>query len=85
MRKLYSFSAVLSLFLLVPASITRAQTISTQKGLTTAEFNLPRGKIKIYLPDDIRTGDIISGRIVTEPAGKSPKQRPAFEAQRNGR
>lgn len=74
MRKPKLFFAVLSLFLLVTASITWAQTISSQKGLTTAEFNLQQGKIKVYLPDDIRPGDVISGRIVTEPLGKNTRQ-----------
>ena len=69
MRKPNLFSAVLSLFLLVTASITWAQTISSQKGLTTAEFNLPQGKIKVYLPHDISPGDMISGSIIAEPAG----------------
>lgn len=66
--------SVLSLFLLVPASITWAQTISSQKGLTTAEFNTSAGNIKVYVPDDIRPGDIISGTIKTEPTGKNAKQ-----------
>ena len=73
MRKINLFSAVLSLFLLVSASITWAQTITSQKGLTTTEFNLPQGKIKIYLPQDIRSGDQISGSIVAEPFGDKPK------------
>ena len=40
MRKLPLFSALLSLFLLVPASITRAQTITSQKGLREADLGL---------------------------------------------
>lgn len=74
MKKNLLLSAVLSLFLLVPASITWAQTISSQKGLTTVVFNVQQGNIKIYLPDDIRPGDIISGSVVAEPAGKNEKQ-----------
>ena len=74
MRKSNLFSAVLTLFLLVPASITWAQTISSQKGLTTANFFTQNGNIKIYLPDDIRPGDVISGRIVAIPSGKNAKQ-----------
>ncbi|NOT51056.1 MAG: hypothetical protein HOP10_07240 [Chitinophagaceae bacterium] len=70
MRKYHLFSAVLSLFLLVPASITRAQTISSQKGLTTVNFSTRYGKIKIYLPDDIRPGDAISGTVSCEPDEK---------------
>ncbi|MFZ1371980.1 MAG: hypothetical protein WAR78_16465, partial [Ferruginibacter sp.] len=51
-----------------------AQTITSQKGLTTVTFNVPEGKINIYLPDDIRSGDLISGTVATEPAGKNAKQ-----------
>ncbi len=75
MRKSPLFSTVLTLFLLVPASITWAQTISSQKGLTTAIFSTPHGKIKVYLPDDIRPGDVISGTVVIEPIGKNTEQK----------
>ncbi len=51
-----------------------AQTITSQKGLTTVTFNVPEGKITIYLPDDIRSGDIISGTVSAEPGGKNAKQ-----------
>ncbi|MFZ1258849.1 MAG: hypothetical protein WAQ93_00150, partial [Chitinophagaceae bacterium] len=74
MRKIKIFSAVLSLFLLVPASIIWAQTISSQKGLTTAVFNLPQGNIKVYLPDDIRPGEQISGTVIAEPNGTNARQ-----------
>ncbi|MFI5133714.1 MAG: hypothetical protein ACHQEB_05230 [Chitinophagales bacterium] len=73
MRKSHLLS-VLSLFLLVPASITWAQTITSQKGLTTAVFNTSSGTIKVYLPDDIRPGDVISGQVIAEPVGKNAKQ-----------
>ena len=73
MRKYYILS-VLSLFLLVPASITWAQTVTSQKGLTTIEFNLPHGTIRVYLPDDIRPGDIISGSFKVDPTGGNAKQ-----------
>ena len=68
------FIVVLSLFLLIPASITRAQTITSQKGLTVAIFPTQYGNVKVYLPDDIRPGDIISGTIIAEPVGKNIKQ-----------
>ena len=74
MRKKNTFSALLTLFLLVPASITWAQTISSQKGLTTAVFTTSAGIIKVYLPDDIRPGDLISGRVIAEPEGRNEKQ-----------
>lgn len=74
MKKNQFLSVMLSLFLLIPAAISRAQAVSSQKGLTTAVFNLQQGNIKVYLPDDIRPGDIISGRIMAEPSGKNEKQ-----------
>jgi len=84
MKKDLFLPAVLSLFLLVPASITWAQTITSQKGLTTAIFNLPQGMIKVYLPDDIRPGDRISGSLIAEPAGKNEKQALKNRAELNG-
>lgn len=74
MRKLIFFTTVLTLFLLLPAPITWAQTISSQKGLTTANFTTKFGTIKVYLPDDIRPGDHISGTIIAEPSGKNAAQ-----------
>lgn len=51
-----------------------AQTISTQKGLTTAVFNLPEGIVRVYLPADIRPGDPVSGTVQAVAAGKNAKQ-----------
>ncbi len=50
------------------------QTVSTQKGLTTAVFNLPEGIIRVWLPNDIRPGETISGTIAAEPFGRNTKQ-----------
>lgn len=74
MRKSIFFSYVLSLLLLVPASITWAQTITSQKGLTTALFNTDYGIIKVYLPENIRPGELISGTIEAEPKGSNTRQ-----------
>lgn len=74
MRKPAFFLIVLSLFLLVPASITWAQTITQQKGITTAVFNTGSGQVRIILPDDLRPGDIITGTVLLEPAGKAGRQ-----------
>ena len=74
MRKHNLLAVVLTLFLLVPASITWAQTISSQKGLTTAIFPTQNGNIKMYFPEKIRPGDAISGTILCEPTGKNAKQ-----------
>jgi len=73
MRKL-TFFAVLFLFLLVPASITRAQQIESQNGVITARFQTTNGVISIKLPDDIRPGDVISGTLIAEPSGYSNRE-----------
>ena len=74
MRKSGFISATFVLFLIVPNEIIRAQTITQEKGLTIAVFNTPGGNIKVYLPDDIRLRDVISGRVVAEPEGRNEKQ-----------
>jgi len=74
MRKLRLFSAVLSLFLLVPASIIWAQSITSQKGLTTLVFPTQHGTIKVYLPDDILPGETVSGTVSCEPSGNNARQ-----------
>ena len=72
------FTAVLFCFFFISKN-SIAQTISSQKGLTTAVFNMPQGNIKVYLPDDIRPGDVISGTVLAEPNGNTEK-----EKNRNG-
>ena len=73
MRKNYLLY-ILSVILLLKISIIRAQKITQEKGLATAVFNLPQGNIKVYIPDDIRLRDVISGRVVAEPEGRNEKQ-----------
>lgn len=66
---------VLLFFLFAAGSFSCfAQTVSSQKGLTTAVFDVPGGLIKVYLPDDIQPGDLISGTITAVPYGKNEKQ-----------
>jgi hypothetical protein len=74
MRKLLSLIVVVNLLLLLPASNTRAQTISSQKGLTTAVFPTQYGDVKVFLPVDVRSGDMISGTVVAEPKGNNARQ-----------
>lgn len=52
-----------------------AQTISTEKGLTRIDFALSQGNIKVYLPDDIRPGDMVSGKVSVEPEGSTEKEK----------
>lgn len=74
MKKRLLCYSVLSLFLLLSASITRAQTISSQKGLTTAIFPTQYGIVKVFLPDDIRPGELISISTVAEANGNNARQ-----------
>ena len=46
---------------------------TAQKGINLKEINLKEGKMKIYLPDDIRSGETISGTVVLEPEGSTEK------------
>ena len=48
-----------------------AQTVTSQKGLTSVVYELPEGKITIQLPDDIRAGETISGTVSVVPNGKN--------------
>ncbi|MGQ0740669.1 MAG: hypothetical protein ACT4OJ_16595 [Bacteroidota bacterium] len=80
MRKFRLFSAVLSLFLLVPASIIWAQTVSIsghvyEKGTIKNNFNTPQGKISVILPDVMAPGDVITGTVIYDPAGEDEKKK----------
>ena len=81
MRKTIFFSAVLSLFLLVPASITWAQvtktlngTVRYESGMSETKFSTPNGDVLIKLPQSM-SGAVITGTVSTEPAGKSDKEK----------
>lgn len=69
------FFTVFFLFLLVPASITWAQSTETVKGLVKTNLSTSQTKITVYLPDDIRPGDMISGTVMAEPKGQSTKSK----------
>jgi len=62
------------LFFFVHTEKGISQTISTHKGLATLEFTCPQGLIRVWLPDDIRPGDVISGSIMAEPSGNNSRQ-----------
>ncbi len=66
---------IFTCLLLIGHLAAKAQKISSQKGLTTAEFTLSEGKIIAYLPDDIMQGDIITGTVILEPAGNTQKEK----------
>jgi hypothetical protein len=80
--------AVLSLFLLVPALITWAQTstisgtVSMEQQYRTINFSSPNGNVKIILPGNLSgfgSGAVmLSGTVLAEPAGKTEKEKANF-------
>jgi hypothetical protein len=57
---------------------------STANGLNTVTFDLAAGKIKVYLPDDMRAGDTISGTVSAEPRGSTDAERTVNQGVLNG-
>ncbi|MFN0141107.1 MAG: hypothetical protein ACKVQW_13595 [Pyrinomonadaceae bacterium] len=54
----------------------QTQPSSTKKdGLQVVTFDTPQERVTIKLPDDIRTGDMISGTLVVEPKGATSDER----------
>ena len=51
----------------------------TSLGLHTTTLASLRGTVRVYLPEDIRVGDTISGAVEVDPAGATPEER-----RRNG-
>ena len=47
--------------------------VTTSGGLTTVTFEPKAGTVRVYLPDDMRAGDTISGTAVAEPKGQTPE------------
>lgn len=81
MKKNYLIPFILPLFLLVTASITRAQitkiisgTVRYESGISETQFTTPYGAVKIDLPQSL-SGSVISGTVTTEPAGKNQKEK----------
>lgn len=66
------------LFFASTNSIAQSTTITGtvyEKEQSKTTFNTPKGKITVYLPDDIASGDVISGTVIAKPNGKKEKQR----------
>lgn len=49
--------------------------VTTSGGLTTVTFEPAPGTVRVYLPDDMRAGDTISGTVVAEPKGQTEEER----------
>lgn len=52
-----------------------ASTTSVADGLRVVSVNTPNGLVIVKLPDDIRTGDTISGTMVEQPKGENEAER----------
>ena len=50
-------------------------TETTFKGTKLMDLAMIHGTVKVYLPDDIRAGDTISGTVVTEPKGANEEEK----------
>lgn len=77
MRKSTFFSVVLSLFLLLPASITWAQTTKFISGMVVTDYPTQYGIVKVYMPggDTLRAGQLITGTVTAEPGGNNEKEK----------
>ncbi len=81
MKKSIFITAVLTLFLLISASITWAQvtktlngTVRYESGMSETKFSTPNGDIVLKLPQSL-SGASITGTVSTEPAGKTEKEK----------
>src|SRR5436853_6418575 len=50
-------------------------TSTVKNGLRVVDVNTPDGKVLLKMPDDIRTGDTISGTMVEQPKGETETER----------
>lgn len=72
----YVLSILLVLAVLAGAQSDRLDgTVTDADGLRTVTFDLPAGKVRVFLPDDIAAGDTISGTVAVEPKGNTPEER----------
>jgi hypothetical protein len=58
-----------------PAPVMDSASLRTDGGMTTVTFNVAAGRLKVFLPDEIRSGDTISGTVTTEPAGNDETEK----------
>ncbi len=56
----------------------------TSFGLTTTSFDTLEGTVSVNLPDDVATGDTISGTVIAEPKGSTKDEQAKNEDSLNG-
>lgn len=86
MRTAAIFAVVLSAAFLpaAPASSQVQPDADAAPGLTIVHLDARPGRVRVYLPDDMRAGDTISGTVTSDPAGRSDEQRQHNGDQLNG-
>ena len=73
--------------LLIAKVTGQGQITATAKigdGLNTTVFDTPNGKISVNLPEDMATGDTLSGTVIAEPVGQTAKEKEENEDELNG-
>lgn len=94
MKKLYFLTIYFTLFITIAAlyysnfAFAQTQATSPSKvspgGVSETLLNVAAGRVRIYLPDDIRPGDTISGSVTAEPTGKTDAERAKNSAELRG-
>ena len=73
--KLTMFCLVMIIGIYTANAAQKTKVTSTKSnGLRTIRFETPNGAVKMHLPDTPYAGDVISGTVIAEPAGKNEKQ-----------
>lgn len=84
-RTRYIAAYVLILCLLANAQTDRLDgAVSDAEGVRTVSFEMPEGRINLYLPDDMAAGDTISGTVSLEPKGKTQEEKARSQDVLNG-
>jgi len=70
--------SILALILFLPLAAFAEGKVSssfeTDWGLYVIVFDVPQGKVTVNLPDDISTGDTVSGTVIAEPSGRTGEE-----------
>jgi len=74
-RRVFFLSMLTGIECVVLAQSATVTGVVYEQEQAKITFETPKGKKTVYLPDDMRSGDIITGRVVDEPAGANEKQK----------
>jgi len=68
------YLAAISVFMGPTAMQRDAQFQQAIAGMRTTVFHIKEGTVRLYLPEDIRPGDTISGTVIADPVGKTESE-----------